>query len=364
MASIFRRSYWATVDGQRVKRRTSTYHIKYIGPDGKPKRVKGFKNKAKTQTLAARLEAEAANGPNPFDRHRRTALTVHLDAYKQHLNAKNDDPEHVKQTCSAIGKVLDGCKFKVFDDVQVSAVENWSAEQRERPKFGIRTANYHTKAVKAFLTWMVKNSLAPFNPLAHMADLNGKVDVRRERRSLPQDDFCRLVEAARKGKTVRRLSGPDRAMLYEAAAYTGLREGELASLSRGSFDLDASPPTVTVEADKSKHRAKDVLPIHPELAARLREWMPAEGKLWPGSWHQRGSEMVQADLKAARKAWIEEVKPEDRPERERSSRFAYRDDQGRYFDFHALRGQFVSSLRGPEFTQRWRSNSPAIQRST
>ena len=117
MASIFRRSYWATVDGQRVKRRTSTYHIKYIGSDGKPKRVKGFKNKAKTQTLAARLEAEAANGPNPFDRHRRTALTVHLDAYKQHLNAKNDDPEHVRQTYSAIGKVLDGCKFKVFDDV-------------------------------------------------------------------------------------------------------------------------------------------------------------------------------------------------------------------------------------------------------
>jgi hypothetical protein len=54
--------------------------------------------------------------------------------------------------------------------------------------------------------------------------------------------------------------------------------------------------------------------------------------------------MVKADLKAARKAWIEEVKPEDRPERERSSKLAYQDEQGRYFDFHALRGQFVSSL--------------------
>ena len=344
MASIFRRSYWKTVNGQRVKRETSTYYIKYIGADGKPKRVKGFKNKAKTQTLASKLEADAADGPNPYDRHRRTALTVHLDAYKQHLNAKNDDQEHVRQTFAAIGKVLHGCEFKVFDDVQVSAVENWIAKKRERPNFGIRTANYHTKAVKAFLTWMVKNGRAPSNPLAHMADLNGKVDVRRERRSLPQDDFCRLVEAARKGKVFRRLSGPDRAMLYEAAAYTGLREGELASLSRASFNLDANPPTVTVEADKSKHRAKDILPIHAELAARLRDWMPAEGKLWPGSWHQRGSEMVQADLKAARKTWIEEVKPEDRPERERSPRFSYRDEQGRYFDFHALRGQFVSSL--------------------
>ena len=294
--------------------------------------------------LAAKLEAEAASGPNPFDKHRRTALADHLDAYKQHLTAKNDDSEHVEQTYSAICKVIDGCEFKVFDDIQVSPVEKWISIQRERPDFGIRTANYYTKAVKAFLTWMVKDGRAPSNPLAHYAELNGKVDVRRKRRALSQEDFRRLVEAARKGKVFRRLSGPNRAMLYEVAAYTGLREGELASLTRTSFDLDADPPTVTVEADKSKHRDKDVLPIHPELAARLREWMPADGLLWPGSWHQRGSEMVKADLEAARAAWIDEAKPDERPERERSSRLTYKDEQERYFDFHALRGQFVSSL--------------------
>ena len=95
------------------------------------KRVKGYRNKAKTQTLAAKLEAEAASGPNPFDAHRRTALADHLDAYKQHLTAKNDDLDHVKQTCSAIGKVLDGCGFKVFDDLKISSVENWIARQRD-----------------------------------------------------------------------------------------------------------------------------------------------------------------------------------------------------------------------------------------
>ena len=344
MASIFRRSYWTTVNGQRVKKMTSTYYIKYVGADGKPKRVKGYKNKAKTETLAAKLEAEAASGPNPFDAHRRTALTEHLAAYKQHLSAKNDDLDHVTQTCSAIGKVLDGCGFKVFDDLNISSVENWIVAQRKRPDFGIRTANYHTKAVKAFLTWMVKNSRAPSNPLTHYTELNGKVDVRRQRRSLSHEDFDRLVEAARSGKVFRKLTGPNRAMLYEVASYTGLREGELASLTRTSFDLDANPPTVTVKAGDSKHKKEDVLPIHPELAARLRNWMPAEGRLWPGSWHQRGAEMIQIDLAAARKAWIEEVKPEERPERERSSRLVYKDERGKYFDFHALRGQFVSNL--------------------
>ena len=101
---------------------------------------------------------------------------------------------------------------------------------------------------------------------------------------------------------------------------------------------------MTVEACDSKHRREDVLPIHPELAARLRDWMPADGPLWPGSWHQRGSEMIQIDLAAARKAWIEEANPEERPERERSSRLVYKDERGRYLDFHALRGQFVSNL--------------------
>jgi hypothetical protein len=101
---------------------------------------------------------------------------------------------------------------------------------------------------------------------------------------------------------------------------------------------------VTVKAADSKHKREDVLPLHAELAAKLREWMPADGLLWPGSWHQRGSEMIQADLAAARAAWIDEVKPEERAERERSSRLMYTDERGRVFDFHALRGQFVSNL--------------------
>ena len=106
------------MDGKRVKKTTLVYYIKYRDADGRLQRVKGYKNKAKTQALAVTLEAEAASGPNPFDKHRRTALTDHLNAYKQHLTAKNDDLEHVRQTCSAIGKVLDGCEFKVFDDLK------------------------------------------------------------------------------------------------------------------------------------------------------------------------------------------------------------------------------------------------------
>jgi len=58
----------------------------------------------------------------------------------------------------------------------------------------------------------------------------------------------------------------------------------LASLSARSFALDESPPTFTVEAACSKHRRKDVLPLHPKLVEQFRGWLqgrkPAE-KLFP-----------------------------------------------------------------------------------
>ena len=239
---------------------------------------------------------------------------------------------------------MNGCGFKIFDDLKAASVENWITAKRDGPRFGFKTANYYTKALKAFVNWMVKEKRIPSNPLTHLVELNAKVDVRRQRRSLPHEDFVRLVEAARTGQAFRGLSGPDRAMLYEVAAYTGLRKEELASLTRANFDLEAVPPTVTVNAGDSKHRDEDVLPLHPDLVDRLRNWMPTDGPLWPGTWHERAAKMLQNDLAVARTVWIEEVGSEERSERERSSKLAYKDERGRFFDFHALRGQFVSNL--------------------
>ena len=79
-----------------------------------------------------------------------------------------------------------------------------------------------------------------------------------------------LIESARlSGVRIQGFSGEQRARIYLLSYLTGLRKKELASLTPGSFDLAATPPTLTVEATVSKHRRKDVLPLHPELVARL-----------------------------------------------------------------------------------------------
>ena len=46
---------------------------------------------------------------------------------------------------------------------------------------------------------------------------------------------------------------------------TGLRKGEIASLTPVSFDLEVDPATLTIEAQDTKHRRKDILPLHPDL---------------------------------------------------------------------------------------------------
>ncbi len=134
-------------------------------------------------------------------------------------------------------------------------------------------------------------------------------------------------------------------MLYRVATMTGLRASELASLTPASFDVAADPPTVTLAAGYSKHHREDVLPLHSDLAARLRQWLSdrdrdsdeekrvvlslnraADAKperLFPGTWAERAFKMLRNDLEAAE--------------------IAYVTDAG-IADFHSLRHTFISNL--------------------
>ena len=139
-------------------------------------------------------------------------------------------------------------------------------------------------------------------------------------------------------------TGSTRAMLYRVAAMTGLRASELASLTPASFDFAADVPTVTLEAAYSKHRREDVLPLHPDLANRLRQWLTereraqddqrtvlafdraADAKLerlFPGTWSERAYKMLRNDLEAAGISYV---------------------TADGIADFHSLRHTFISNL--------------------
>jgi hypothetical protein len=77
--------------------------------------------------------------------------------------------------------------------------------------------------------------------------------------------FCKFIDAARNGPKVEGISGPDLAMLFILASWTGFRKGEIGSLTLRSLKLDGNPPTATIAASYSKHRRRDTQVLHPEL---------------------------------------------------------------------------------------------------
>ena len=145
-------------------------------------------------------------------------------------------------------------------------------------------------------------------------------------------------------------------MLYVLAAWTGYRRQELASLTRSSFKLNTTPAKVTVTAAYSKRRRQDVIPLHPEVAARLKTWLATKKDLAanqpvfdlraPGGGLRRTALMMKLDLERARQAWIDGAKKDrkERKRREETDYLQYHDENGLYADFHANRHTFISNL--------------------
>jgi hypothetical protein len=107
----------------------------------------------------------------------------------------------------------------------------------------------------------------------------------------------------------------------------------LRSLTREDFDLEGNPATVTVRAAYSKHRRDDTLPLRPETAAALAEYLARKlpnVAAFPMPATDKGALMLREDLAATGGEGMDPIPAKD--------------DQGRVVDFHALRHTFVTNL--------------------
>ena len=360
-----------TPGARRVREKSKTYWGRVADASGKVRPVALCDDADTAESMLAEMKQRAkriARGDiDPFEDHRKQPLTSHLDDFEAALLAKEATAKQAQQVASRCRKIIDGCRFKMLADLSPSAVAGYLRERRQAG-LSIQTSNHYLAGIKSFTNWLVKDRRIPTNPLTHLAKLNAKVDIRHERRALTTDELARLIQAAEQSKkTYRELDGTTRAMLYRLAAMTGLRASELSSLTPASFDLAADTPTVTLEAGYSKHRREDVLPLHPDLVARLRQWFAdrdrqadderaflafdraADAKperLFPGSWPEKAAKIFRADLHFARVAWRNEVKSNAAEWKQRSAStfLSPVDDAGRVADFHGLRHTFVSNL--------------------
>jgi len=325
------------------------------------------------QQLLADLVKQSERGlsgvSDPFGEHAWRPLAEHIDDYQHSLEANDTTGKHAKLVTGRLRTLVAGCDFRFIKDINADKVCRWLAIQRATKKnFGMATSNHYMKALAMLCNWLAdpkRGNRCAVNPYGKPPLLNEETDVRRQRRALTEEEIAWLVDSAEVGPVIGEISGEDRAMLYRVAMTTGLRASELKSLTPESFDFASEPPTLTVEACYSKHRRKDVLPLHSDLVPRLRTWLakrveaqagspailslrgtPAGSveRLWTGSAmkERRYAETVRRDLKAARQRWLEASTDESqRKAREASDFLLYLTREG-YADFHALRHTMIT----------------------
>jgi integrase len=278
--------------------------------------------------------------------------TPEQPGYRQHLEASGASTAYVVQAVARTDRIIQGCGFRRWPDISAAKVTAFLHGLRQpqsagsaapRQGLGVQSFNGYLRAIKAFCGWLVDEGLAQRSPLTHLATMNDRLERRHDRRALSVDEACRLLTATSAGPVRLGMSGPQRTMLYRLAIETGLRAGELASLTSASFDLDGRPPTVTVEAAYSKRRRRDTVLLRAATAEQLRTFLApiANGeRVFANLPVGRLARMFRADLAAARLEWLDEASAPRGP----TDFLCYRDVHGGFRDFHSLRHTCASLL--------------------
>jgi integrase/recombinase XerD len=362
MASLYKKPVMVTdpATGEKVKGSSRKWWGQFKDARGRLKRVPLAIDKQAAQAMlnqiVKRVEREKAGLIDPTEEQRKRPLAEHVREFESYLHNKGVTPKQAAETMSKLKKMVAARKWKMIGDISASGALKFLGQLR-RDGLSAQTYNNYLIAAKHFSRWLVRDHRNHVNPLAHLSRINVSTDRRHDRRALSEEEFARLVEAARNGKRVESIAGPDRAMMYILAAWTGFRKGEIGSLTLRSLRLDDDPPTATVAACYSKRRREDVQVLHLEVVRQLKASLATKGRLAhdqplfpvsgrvPGGTQRKTSKMIERDLKAARDKWLEEAKTDDERQRRLKSDFlCHVNYDGLYADFHSLRHWFITGL--------------------
>ena len=326
-----------TAAGDRITAEAGTYTAKYRDGSGIVRKVStGCRDKTAAESVLADMLRRVARVQGKIltaaeDRmidHQETPLAEHLEAYLVHLTAKGDSDVHLADTRRLVGKITAGCGFGRLADVRREPVESWLV-QRAAEDMAARTRNSYLQALRGLCNWCVETGRLSVNPLSRIAKADEQADRRRQRRALTEDELRRLLDATERrplaeyGRLTVRKSreqakgrrdtwtmlplaaedldaatdrarerlagnpellaametlGRERALIYKTLVLTGLRKGELASLTTGQLVLNADPAFLVLDAADEKNREGSTTPLRSDLGADLRQWLADKAK--------------------------------------------------------------------------------------
>jgi integrase len=245
-----------------------------------------------------------------------------------------------------------------------------------------------------FCNWCVETDRLAARPLARLCKADEHADRRRTRRALTEDEIARLLKAARlrpvaefgrpnkrKPATERKgrstwfkaeltfetldvahargrdvladdpaqlaefdMLGRERELMYKTMVLTGLRKGELASLTVGQMYLDARPPFAELLARDEKAGRGAKIPLRADLVADLRDYLDRRLKM-EQEMASLADRVVPMRLKPNSTLFTvprDLVKIFDRDLA--AAEIAKRDERDRVVDVHALRHTFGTHL--------------------
>jgi integrase len=321
-------------------------------------------------------------------RHGAESIETNLDAWRDHLRLKGSTEHWYTQARRRAARVATDRGVKRLRDFTAATVERWLTEQAEK---GMSAGTRRGGRVPAGVRHLHQLVRPPpnagrltHNPLLAVAVADQRADTRRQRRALTEEELALLLDAAQrrpladamtvrrgdaKGQSQAKLSaatrenllriGRERALIYKTLVLTGLRKGELASITVGQVDLgggDARVPHIVLNARDEKNRRGSEIPLRADLAADIRAWLA--DRL---AWAQQAAREAEDPIPA--------VMPTDEPlfavpeglirifdrdlvfaglarvEKRGGKKIVIKtDDRGRTIDVHALRHTFGTHL--------------------
>ncbi len=361
----------------RIAKLASTYTAKYRDGQGRLREVAtGCRDFTAAKKVLADLEKRAdqvrsgirSAAEDAVVDHQRIDLQTHVAAFLIDLGTRSTSQVHQQNVKRCIDRVVAGCGFQMLKDLDRGKLERWMIA-RQQEGMGARTRNTHRAAIVSFGNWCVTTDRLVANPLRKAPKAAEDSDRRRNRRAMTTDELTRLLAAAQRrpleerlrinrgrmkgrlGATVREATrrklevlGRERALIYKTLFLTGLRRGELASLTVGHLALDAPTPYVTLSAASEKNRKGSEVALRDDLAGDLRSWLSDRLKALQATARSRGEtppSCLPSDTPVFRvpdklvKVFNRDLK---------AAGIAKQDDRGRTLDVHALRHTFITHL--------------------
>lgn len=306
------------LDKKRIQFISDCWYIRYNDVDGKMRRVTtGCRDKQSAQKMLADILSEiekvkagvmsqeemvTANQLEiPLDKHLKDYIT---QLAVKTIRGRRISPTHVRNVRNFLNRLAKECNWLRLKDINRQVIHRWMIKLAQTPRkpnapnskpLAARTINMHRASIVAFCNWCISEGRLQINPLNRLPKIE-EVEPMRKRRPLTEEEIARLLKVAKvrplqealticrgknKGKLLANVSlkerqklerlGQERSLIYKFMILTGLRRGEVASLTVSSIYLDEANPCIHIEGKYAKSGRSATLPLRPDLADDLRK---------------------------------------------------------------------------------------------